>query len=67
MMKRSELVNALACPDCGSENVVEIIFGMVTAEYFEMEKRGEIVLAGCGPIPETHCCKNCEKWFEHIE
>jgi hypothetical protein len=52
------------CPNCGSTNVLEIIYGMPTHEAFLQEEAGEIKLGGCcvsmeGNDPEYYC-KDCE-------
>jgi hypothetical protein len=46
------------CPECGSENVAEIIFGYPGEELIGQSERGEIVLGGCCVTeddPEWHC------------
>ncbi|WP_156251507.1 hypothetical protein [Pseudactinotalea terrae] len=35
------------CPECGSGDVVEIVYGMPGPELFEAAERGEVVLGGC--------------------
>lgn len=46
------------CPDCGSDQMVEILYGLPTADAGEAASRGEIILGGCmtGPgSPEWGC------------
>lgn len=35
------------CPNCGSRNVVKIVYGYPPYEMFLKEERGEIKLGGC--------------------
>ncbi|WP_353894469.1 hypothetical protein PRVXH_001274 [Proteinivorax hydrogeniformans] len=54
------------CPECGSSDTVEIVYGKPTSEAFEAANRGEIVLGGCceplnGP---SRKCKNCGSLIE---
>ena len=53
------------CPECGSAEVVRIVFGYPTSEMFEASDRGEVELGGCCveiDDPEWHC-KDCEhRW-----
>jgi len=49
------------CPNCGSKNVIPIVYGLPEHEAFEREKRGEIILGGClidFDSPNWHC-KDC--------
>jgi hypothetical protein len=46
------------CPRCGSDRIVEIAYGLPTAEAGEAAERGEFILGGCmvGPgSPEWGC------------
>jgi hypothetical protein len=38
---------ATRCPECGSSDVVKIVYGMPDPEMFEASERGEVVLGGC--------------------
>lgn len=51
------------CPICkNGKSLVPIIYGMPRKEDFEMQKRGEVVLAGCVIMsdnpPQFHCKKH---------
>ncbi len=53
------------CPKCGSDAVVDILFGYPTPEAFEARDRGEIELGGCviNEDDPQWVCKNCEnRW-----
>lgn len=46
------------CPKCGSTRVVPYLYGMPSAEAWEEEKRGRLVLGGCcinEDSPDFHC------------
>jgi len=50
-----------ACPECGSELVLEIVFGLPTDDAMEEAERGRIALGGClvsDDDPEWRC-KSC--------
>ena len=55
-------INYKKCPNCGSTNVLGILYGMPTHEAFLKAEAGEIKLGGCcitGSDPEYYC-KDCE-------
>ncbi|MGI6172492.1 MAG: hypothetical protein ACOYI8_01180 [Christensenellales bacterium] len=55
------------CPQCGSENVIEIVYGYPTEEALERAEAGELRLGGCviGYCDPNRYCKNCEhEWFQ---
>lgn len=44
-----------SCPNCGSDRVVRILYGMPTVEAQEKARRGELALGGClAPPPGLH-------------
>lgn len=50
------------CPECGSADVVPIVYGLPSPELIEEAKRGEVSLGGCcltGNDPQWFC-KACE-------
>lgn len=49
------------CPNCGSENVVPIMYGVPTPEMVERSAKGEIKLGGyaVGPDMPDWSCKDC--------
>lgn len=58
--------DGVTCPNCGSSNIVEIIYGMPTREAFLEEKAGKIKLGGCVVQPHSpdKFCKDCEfEWL----
>ena len=50
------------CPNCGSLNVIDIIYGLPTEEAFLLSEEGYIKLGGCViNFPHSkYFCKNCE-------
>ena len=52
----------LRCPECGSTNVVPIVYGLPPPEAGEEAERGEIVLGGCCVMDDssTRHCRDCE-------
>jgi hypothetical protein len=54
------------CPNCGSANVIRIIYGLPTAEAGSLAEKGKIKLGGCcitGNDP-THYCTDCKCEFK---
>jgi hypothetical protein len=49
----------MICPRCGSGETAKIIYGYPSFELFQRQERGEMVLGGCEPQPETWSCRNC--------
>lgn len=49
------------CPRCGSERIVEIIYGLPTSEAGEAAGRGELIIGGCmtGPGAPRWGCGAC--------
>ncbi|MGH2740545.1 MAG: hypothetical protein ACRDH6_08715 [Actinomycetota bacterium] len=56
MTKKSK-ARVRACPRCGSEDQVRIVYGFPTGETVEAFKRDEIELGGCltGSPARWHC------------
>jgi len=55
-------INYKKCSNCGSTNVLGILYGMPTHEAFLKAEAGEIKLGGCcitDSDPEYYC-KDCE-------
>ncbi|MEQ8717703.1 MAG: hypothetical protein RIE08_08840 [Acidimicrobiales bacterium] len=50
------------CPRCGSDRVVEVVYGMPGPDVAEASRRGEVALGGCciGFDDPTHRCLDCE-------
>lgn len=57
------------CPVCGSNKVIEIMYGLPTKEGIEEYKKGNIELGGCTIIggEPNRKCKNCGSTWEEIE
>lgn len=56
----------IPCPQCGSEDVVEIVYGYPTEETLERAEAGEVRLGGCvvGHCDPNRYCNNCgHEWF----
>ncbi|MEW6144575.1 MAG: hypothetical protein AB1598_06100 [Thermodesulfobacteriota bacterium] len=50
-----------ACPECGSHDVLPIVYGLPGPELEARAVRGEVVLGGCivyDSAPDLHC-KSC--------
>jgi hypothetical protein len=68
------LMEEKKCPDCGSANVVKIVYGMPSEETVEAELRGEFILRGDIIFPDSpgmHCrecgedfCGGCKRCME---
>lgn len=65
----SIIKDCIACPKCGSDMVVPIIYGMPNHEAFEEETRGEIRLGGCcvGPDDPAFACNSCDHEWGTLE
>lgn len=50
------------CPECGSANVIPIIYGKPGQELVERAERGEVKLGGCVISRESpfNYCKDCK-------
>ena len=60
--KGSELNDAvIRCPQCGSEDVIGIVYGYPTEETLERAEAGEVRLGGCvvGYCDPNRYCKSC--------
>lgn len=67
--KGSELNDdaVIRCPQCGSEDVIGIVYGYPTEETLERAKAGEVRLGGCvvGYCDPNRYCKNCgHEWLQ---
>lgn len=51
------------CSYCGSENVVEIVYGYPVNEVFEEAEAGKVIIGGCcfAPSSPNRVCKDCKK------
>lgn len=47
------------CPDCGSQRILRICYGLPGPEMRERALQGEIVLGGCIFRTPRWCCKEC--------
>ena len=50
------------CPECGSEDVIPIVYGKPGTELIERADKGEVILGGCvisDDSPFNHC-NGCE-------
>ena len=49
------------CPACGSRAAEPIAYGYPSAQMWEAEQRGEVVLGGClvGPESPAYECRDC--------
>lgn len=49
------------CPNCGSKNIINIIYGLPTYELFKEEEQGKVKLGGCviGLDDPEYTCKDC--------
>ena len=49
------------CPACGSRAAVLVAYGYPSAETWEAEQRGEVVIGGClvGPESPAYECRDC--------
>ena len=56
------------CPNCNSENIIDIIYGYPTDELLEDSKAGRVVLGGCIVEPSNPIfkCNNCFKRFGEL-
>jgi rubredoxin len=55
------------CPKCGGRRIAPIAHGYPTPETEAAAARGEVVLGGCFPGPETHACLDCGYTFRPDE
>ena len=55
------------CPNCASDDVIPIIYGLPSEETEESAQKGEFILGGCiveEGSPNLYC-KSCEhNWFD---
>jgi hypothetical protein len=65
-------MNEIKCPNCGSQKVIEIMYGYPSGEDYDQVmnkfRKGEIFLGGCcifeslEKMPKKYC-KDCETRF----
>lgn len=55
------MLSGITCPECGSENVVPIVYGLPSWEAWEEELEGKIRLGGCCISEDSpkYACKDC--------
>ena len=57
-----------ACPKCGSDQVIPVLYGLPSKEAMEAGRRGELAFGGCCLPPQWSdmnrwCCKQCQfRW-----
>jgi transcription elongation factor Elf1 len=54
------------CPQCGSQDVVPIVYGLPGPELMEAAARGEVMLGGCVLGLQNRGCRACGARF-HLE
>lgn len=62
-------VNYKICPQCGSKNILRIIYGYPSQELLNAAKQGKVLLGGCviyDSSPEYEC-KDCHKQWNKAE
>jgi hypothetical protein len=56
------------CPDCGSDRILPIAYGLPAPETEEAARRGKVVLGGCMvQEPSWHCQQCFNSWPEDSE
>ncbi len=58
-------VAELRCPECGSADVIPIVYGKPGRELMAQAERGEVALGGCiltGNDPAWHCTACQHRW-----
>ena len=50
------------CPDCGSSDLVSIVYGLPGTELFEAAEEGRVAIGGCviGEDDPTETCRTCD-------
>jgi hypothetical protein len=59
-------MNKVKCPQCGSQDVIRIVYGFPSSQTIEKAEKGEIKLGGCVVHPDNpnlHC-KHCHFEFK---
>ena len=59
------MTDKIKCPECRSQNIIDIVFGYPTARTLEEAEKGSIHLGGCevtGNDP-TRFCRDCGMEF----
>ena len=55
------------CPECGSTEVIPIVYGMPGLDLMQAADRGEVALGGCVIVEgfdPTHSCRVCGHEFQ---
>ncbi|MDI6719864.1 MAG: hypothetical protein QMD46_09670 [Methanomicrobiales archaeon] len=53
------------CPNCGSDRVIPIRYGMPSCRMCEEEQKGRLILGGCMPHRNNCHCKACgHEWAD---
>jgi hypothetical protein len=63
-----EVKKTRVCPQCSSENIVPIVYGLPRPELIERAARGEVVLGGCFVFeraPNPSCLSCHHQWEEN--
>ncbi len=52
-----------ACPRCGSEDILPIVYGMPGPSLTEESLAGRVVLGGCLLVPDApdRACRDCRR------
>lgn len=53
----------IRCPNCKSEKILPIVYGLPTLDTFQKAERGELLLGGCVVTFDqpTFCCMDCKR------
>jgi len=56
------------CPKCGSDELIQISYGLPTTKAVERANKGEIILGGCVVSEDSPlwCCNKCKYRFGAI-
>ncbi len=47
------------CPNCRSDQVIPIRYGMPSCRMFDLERKGRLILGGCMPHKNNLHCRRC--------
>jgi ribosomal protein S27E len=56
---------AMQCPNCGSTEIVPIVYGYPTKKTWQDQSEGKVVLGGCcvsSANPDVHCKACGHEW-----
>lgn len=51
------------CPECGSDRIAPVVYGLPTSEAGDMAQRGEVFIGGCTPMGREWGCTECQYQF----